>query len=84
MGLPVRVRQASLAPQLRDGGPRAGDGDDSTPSAPSPEVARSTMTALQRGWERGRYITGTVTPPPDATLNTDSSIGESGEQQIDD
>jgi hypothetical protein len=41
------------------------------------------MTALQRGWERGRYITGTVTPPPDATLNTDSSSGESGEQQND-
>jgi signal transduction histidine kinase len=84
MGLPVRVRQASLAPQLRDGGPRAADADENNPSAPSPEVARSTMTALQRGWERGRYITGTVTPPPDATLSTDSSSGESGEQQIDD
>jgi signal transduction histidine kinase len=83
MGLPVRVRQASLAPQLRDGGPQGADADERAPSAPSPEVARSTMTALQRGWERGRYITGTVTPPPDATLNTDSSSGESGEQQSD-
>jgi signal transduction histidine kinase len=83
MGLPVRVRQASLAPQLRDGGPRAADADESTPSPPSPEVARSTMTALQRGWERGRYITGTVTPPPGATLNTDSSSGERGEQHSD-
>ncbi|HTW03211.1 MAG TPA: nitrate- and nitrite sensing domain-containing protein [Streptosporangiaceae bacterium] len=83
MGLPVRVRQASLAAQLRDGGPDGADADESTPSAPSPEVARSTMTALQRGWERGRYITGTVTPPPGATLNTDSSSGESGEQQSD-
>ena len=83
MGLPVRVRQASLAPQLRDSGPQGADADESTPNAPSPEVARSTMTALQRGWERGRYVTGTVTPPPDATLNTDSSNRESGEQQRD-
>jgi signal transduction histidine kinase len=83
MGLPVRVRQASLAPQLRDGGPGSTDAGESPASAPSPEVARSTMTALQRGWERGRYITGTVTPPPDATLNTDSSSGESGEQLSD-
>jgi len=84
MGLPVRVRQASLAPQLRDTGPHGADGDESAPSAPSPEVARSTMTALQRGWERGRYVTGTVTPPPDETLNTDSSSSEkSGEQQRD-
>jgi signal transduction histidine kinase len=83
MGLPIRVRQASLAPQLRDNGPAAADGDASAASAPSPEVARSTMTALQRGWERGRYVTGTVTPPPDATLNTDSSSGESGEQPSD-
>jgi signal transduction histidine kinase len=83
LGLPVRVRQASLAPQLRDTGPNGADADESTPSAPSPEIARSTMTALQRGWERGRYVTGTVTPPPDATLNTDGSSGESGEQQRD-
>jgi hypothetical protein len=66
--LPVRVRQASLAPQLRDGGPAGQDGDRPA-SSPSPEAARSIMTALQRGWERGRYVTGSVTPPDDTALN---------------
>jgi signal transduction histidine kinase len=61
MGLPVRVRQASLAPQLRDSGARRGDGEAS-PNGPSPEVIRSTMAALQRGWEQGRNISGTVLP----------------------
>jgi signal transduction histidine kinase len=92
LGLPVRVRQASLAPQLRESPPRpaadtslgagfysgasAGSGrlrpgdsaiDPFAPrrSAPyaaadadsqlaSPEAARNTMSALQRGWELGR------------------------------
>jgi signal transduction histidine kinase len=82
MGLPVRVRQASMAPQLRDGSSRPADADESVPSAPSPEAARSTMTALQRGWERGRYISGTVTPPSEPTLSSDNS-GNGGEQRND-
>jgi signal transduction histidine kinase len=82
MGLPVRVRRASMAPQLRDSGSPAADADDSVPSAPSPEAARSTMTALQRGWERGRYISGTVTPSSETTLSSDNS-GSGGEQRND-
>jgi signal transduction histidine kinase len=93
LGLPVRVRQASLAPQLRKppssppadtslgagfysgatGAPgtarRPGDSDidpfaprrsaaratsDSGSHLASPEAARSTMSALQRGWQLGR------------------------------
>ncbi len=77
LGLPVRVRQASLAPQLRDSGPD-GDGDRAAGS-PSPEAARSIMTALQRGWERGRYVSGSVTPPPDTTPDTDQH--ENGGEQ---
>jgi hypothetical protein len=64
MGLPVRVRQASLAPQLRDSSrlaPAESSGE-TAPDVPSPEAARSTMTALQRGWERGRYISGAPVP----------------------
>jgi signal transduction histidine kinase len=72
LGLPVRVRQASLAPQLRDRAPGT-DGADTVASAPSPEAARSIMTALQRGWERGRYISGSVKPPSDTTNNSESS-----------
>jgi signal transduction histidine kinase len=63
MGLPVRVRQASLAPQLRDAGRfTSPDPAEEAADAPSPEAARSTMTALQRGWERGRYISGAPVP----------------------
>ena len=74
LGLPVRVRQASLAPQLRDRGPGT-EGGDKVASAPSPEAARSIMTALQRGWERGRYISGSVKPPSDTTSSESSSNG---------
>ncbi len=55
-GLPVRVRQASLAPQLREP-----DAAGAVPYEAPPveaEAARSTMSALQRGWELGRTETG--------------------------
>ena len=82
MGLPVRVRQASLAPQLRERGP-AGDGNAEKPGGtPSPEAARSTMTALQRGWERGRYISGAPVPSFDVAQDTQPDE-ESGESRTD-
>jgi hypothetical protein len=31
------------------------------------------MTALQRGWERGRDISGTVSPPPETMPDPDGS-----------
>ncbi len=57
-GLPVRVPQASLAPQLRESD-RAGAGTPAfdAPPAPADEV-RDTMSALQRGWELGRGAAG--------------------------
>jgi signal transduction histidine kinase len=82
MGLPVRVRQASLAPQLRDAGPRAAEAADQVPSAPSPETARDTMTALQRGWERGRSISAKEEPLSETMLNAEPS-GNGGEQRSD-
>jgi signal transduction histidine kinase len=60
LGLPVRVRQASLAPQLRGQGAAAAAADQ--PPGPSPEAARSTFAALQRGWERGRSESGGADP----------------------
>jgi signal transduction histidine kinase len=90
LGLPIRVRQASLAPQLRNAAPRpapepsTGNGffspatpaggrrflpresaannfaprqpavTESSPAMASPEAARNTMSALQRGWQLGR------------------------------
>ena len=69
-GLPRRVRQASLAPQLREGPARPGPSADlgmlseppewqpSETAAPerSPEETRATLSAIQRGWERGRSV----------------------------
>jgi hypothetical protein len=68
-GLPVRVRQANLAPQLADQARAGRTGlHEPQPYEPqpyepqpyepqpyeAPEAARTTMSAWQRGWERGR------------------------------
>ncbi|MEH0846193.1 nitrate- and nitrite sensing domain-containing protein [Micromonospora sp. CPCC 205711] len=50
-GLPVRVRQASIAPQLRD--EPAGPGPDE-PVRRAPEQVRLMMSAYQSGTRRGR------------------------------
>jgi hypothetical protein len=62
--MPIRVPQASLAPQLRpraDGGQEAAGGDRQLAggTAPdvderSPEATRNLMLLMQQGWERGR------------------------------
>ncbi|WP_327730639.1 nitrate- and nitrite sensing domain-containing protein [Streptomyces sp. NBC_00487] len=58
--LPRRVRQASLAPQLKDGPDRRAERDRSRPER-RPDLGerdadevRSRMASLQRGWQRGR------------------------------
>jgi signal transduction histidine kinase len=51
-GLPKRVRQANLAPQLRK--PAAVEQDEPTVPMRSPEQLRSIMSALQSGTTRGR------------------------------
>ena len=69
-GLPLRVKQANLAPQLRanppgrhnpSAAPLSGSPGPQGPSAPpgpaggpSPAEIRRTMSALQRGWQEGR------------------------------
>jgi hypothetical protein len=50
-GLPRRVRQASLAPQLRQSAAEAGE---ETVAFRSPEQVRSIMNAFQHGTTRGR------------------------------
>ncbi|MFC4530105.1 nitrate- and nitrite sensing domain-containing protein [Sphaerisporangium dianthi] len=49
-GLPIRVRQASMAPQLRK--TRAAEQREVTPR--SPEELFSIMSSMQRGWQQGR------------------------------
>ena len=56
LGLPRRVRQASLAPELRGqlGAESARPREAAEPAAHSPEQTGSRMFALQDGWQRGR------------------------------
>ena len=106
LGLPVRVRQASLAPQLRKSspGPAPVPGSDpgsgsrvsmpggraeapgldepgtpepggagtgipvAGPRPATPEAARNTVRALQRGWQLGRSIASTAAVPPDSVF----------------
>ncbi|MFI0965459.1 nitrate- and nitrite sensing domain-containing protein [Streptomyces sp. NPDC021080] len=58
--LPRRVRQANLAPQLKDGPSRLAergtgrDGAGPDPTERDADEVRSRMASLQRGWQRGR------------------------------
>ncbi|MER5213734.1 nitrate- and nitrite sensing domain-containing protein [Streptomyces sp. NPDC002838] len=51
--LPRRVRQASLAPQLKQG-PGRRTADRAEPGERDADEVRSRMASLQRGWQRGR------------------------------
>ncbi|MFE5302019.1 nitrate- and nitrite sensing domain-containing protein [Streptomyces sp. NPDC056632] len=71
-GLPRRVRQASLAPQLRAGDGRADEqpaaaaapsGTDSDSFERDAEEVRSRMASMQRGWQRGRRQNAETTAP---------------------
>jgi signal transduction histidine kinase len=79
LGLPVRIRQASLAPQLRESGAGTAEGG---PSAPSPEAVRSTFSALQRGWERGRFESGAAPSVP-GTEPSQAPHGEADAERSD-
>jgi histidine kinase/DNA gyrase B/HSP90-like ATPase len=56
-GLPRRIRQASLAPELRADPPHRRTSAAAGPglaARPTPTEIRQTMSALQRGWQEGR------------------------------
>jgi signal transduction histidine kinase len=67
--LPVRVRQQSLAPELRE--------RDATDSGAFPavtgsaEALRNTMSTMQRGWERGRSATNASSADADPGAASD-------------
>ena len=53
--LPRRVRQASLAPQLKDAEPPAvGTPEPGAPEQRSPAASRDLVASMQQGWERAR------------------------------
>jgi signal transduction histidine kinase len=57
LGMPIRVPQASLAPQLRpgrDGDPQASVREAFDVEGRAPEATRSMMMTMQQGWQRGR------------------------------
>jgi hypothetical protein len=58
-GLPRRVRQASLAPELRASGGAAASGPVGVAPASAASLSdmRSTLSAMQRGWQQGRSQT---------------------------
>jgi len=80
-GLPRRVRQASLAPQLRDSTGRMDAGPEGeSADARSPEEARATVSAIQQGWQRGRSL---FDPPAKKTATGTEPAGGDGMQHDD-
>jgi signal transduction histidine kinase len=90
-GLPRRVRQASLAPQLRETPARPGPSPDLGVLAEppptdwsadererSPEETRVTMSAIQRGWERGRSVFDPSGGNGDSTAEPGTGTGGPG------
>ncbi|WP_106398058.1 sensor histidine kinase [Actinocorallia populi] len=53
-GLPRRVRQNSLAPQLRQGPLSAPPAEHPEPDDRDPEISRDLFSSLQAGWQRAR------------------------------
>jgi signal transduction histidine kinase len=51
--LPRRRRQSNLVPQLRGEAPEPAAVEEAEPERP-PEIVRTRMSAMQRGWRRGR------------------------------
>ncbi|SDM41578.1 Signal transduction histidine kinase [Streptomyces sp. cf386] len=76
--LPRRVRQASLAPQLREGRPEeppetvTSRHDDGR----TPELVRDRMAAYRDGWARGGGRQPGRGATPDSTARSDSSEGD--------
>jgi anti-sigma regulatory factor (Ser/Thr protein kinase) len=79
-GLPRRVRQASLAPQLKNGPEQrtereAGRGS-ATPVERDAEEVRSKMASMQRGWRRGREENAATDEGPRGTAQGTTSEGD--------
>ncbi|MEV4436502.1 nitrate- and nitrite sensing domain-containing protein [Streptomyces sp. NPDC049585] len=78
-GLPRRVRQASLAPQLKEppaARTRPVPDPAGGPAERDPEEVRARMAALQRGWQRGRADNEPTTPPKASGRNAPGTTTE--------
>jgi anti-sigma regulatory factor (Ser/Thr protein kinase) len=68
-GMPRRIRQASLAPQLRGPSPSGGGRTATGGGARTPQRARSVMASMQSGWRRGRAEDASDATPADTNLD---------------
>ncbi|WP_351237388.1 hypothetical protein, partial [Streptomyces sp. NPDC002133] len=74
--LPRRVRQASLAPQLRGNAPGARGAGTLGAPAGEPDIERDAeevrdrMASLQRGWQRGRLQNAEDAGPGETATGT--------------
>ncbi|MEV0322249.1 nitrate- and nitrite sensing domain-containing protein [Streptomyces sp. NPDC050658] len=78
-GLPRRVRQANLAPQLKDGPQQRTERDTTAGTRPEERDAdevRSRMASLQRGWQRGREENAAGEDASDGTAPGTTSEGD--------
>ncbi|MEU5751155.1 nitrate- and nitrite sensing domain-containing protein [Streptomyces sp. NPDC047829] len=75
-GLPRRTRQASLAPQLRDGRPADRAQPRPRDDERTPEAVRDRMTAYRDGWSRGGGRRAGRGAPGDATGGGNSDEGD--------
>jgi hypothetical protein len=77
--LPRRVRQASLAPQLKDGPGRRTEreaADDTAATERDAEEVRRRMASMQRGWRRGRAETAADDDDAESTAQRTTSEGD--------
>jgi signal transduction histidine kinase len=81
LGLPRRIRQVSLAPELRDPQPPESAGTNGgVAGSRSPDETRDAFTALQHGWERGRAEPAAA-PDIGGAASPDTGAGDDGGPQ---
>jgi hypothetical protein len=73
--LPRRIRQASLAPQLKEGPARLGRPAEPAEPDRDAEEVRSRMASLQHGWQRGRRENTEIEQAPMDTEGIQSRAG---------
>lgn len=74
--LPRRIRQASLAPQLREHHPEPSPAPDPRSDDRTPELVRDRMAAYRDGWTRGGGRRPGRGATPDLTAGSDSTEGD--------
>ncbi|MFF3868662.1 nitrate- and nitrite sensing domain-containing protein [Micromonospora sp. NPDC001898] len=80
-GLPVRVRQANIVPELRED-PSAQQGDDDEDTIRPPEQVRRMMSSYQTGTLRGRTDAARLLDGAGGTDGTEPADGDAGGREV--